>query len=1415
MDSPAGNAGGPLGSLNPGQHDSAPTPEELRPRSLRLLDGLVLSSADYHNSVRWLPGERLEQLFERQCDTLAASGRADRLAVSTDSADLTYQDLDSLANQLARYLVSSGVRPGDRLGLLFSEPVDSYVATLATLKSGASFVPLDSGYPVDRLCYIVADAEVRTVLSSAGLSPVTEALAGQTSIINVDQVRQQVAAESKERLSSRPGTSADNDLCYVIYTSGTTGRPKGVAVTHASICNFVRIAAEVYGLTSDDRVYQGMTIAFDFSFEEIWVPWMAGATLVPKPSGDVLLGADLREFLNDRRVTALCCVPTLLATIDEDLPLLRFLLVSGEPCPKYLVTRWHRPGRRFLNVYGPTEATVTATWTVVEPGRGVTIGVPLPTYSIVVLDPAAPAAQLPGEIGEIGIAGIGLAQGYLNRPDLTERAFVPDFLGIPGNHSGMIYRTGDLGRIDADGEIEHLGRIDTQVKIRGYRIELTEIESVLLQVPGIAQAVVDARQQADDPGSVRLVAYYSVHRATVPPDPASIYAHLCDRLPSYMVPDFLERLDAVPLLPSGKADRKTLPPPRGPRRLSGAGDHVPPESDAEKELAELLAEVLGVAEVSVVSDFFTDLGADSLLMARFNAAVRRRAGWSAVSMRLVYRYPTIRQLEAALGQYEPLAAAEVGSDSPVSAASHADGNTTTNGGPRSRVAPILPNRPTIGKPHYALCGLLQLAAFAISALVGAWALDLGAGWVVAAHGVGMIIIRGVLAGAAATLVIGTLPIAAKWLLVGRWKEERITIWSLAYLRFWIARTLVTVNPLAMLCVGSPPYVLYLRALGARIGPGAVIFSRHIPVCTDLLTIGAGSVVRRDVYLNCYRADRGVIETGPITLGSGVFIGEATVLDIGTTVGDYGQIGHTSSLLQGQAVPAGGCWHGSPARHAEPGCDYRMPPDPPLSPARRVSYGVLRLTVAIFIAGPIGLAVFGLLFSRPAPLYLWFGSPDLGSLGFYRDAVLVSTVAFLGAIIAMAVVTATVPRFLSSIVKTERIYPLYGWHYMIHRAVARLSNVPFFTALFGDSSAIVRYLELIGYKLAPVVQTGSNFGMSVRHDAPRLCAAGTGTMVSDGLTYMNADYSAGSFRVRPAAIGARNFLGNRVVYPAGGRTGANCMLATKVMVPTSGPVRENVGLLGSPCFEVPRSVQRDRATEAGQADSPAARRAKLAAKARHNIATAALFVVVRWVFASGLVIIGMLPLHIRGRGEALSTFLAFCLELAFLVAYFTAVERAVTGFKGLRPRVCSMYQVDFWRYERYWKVPEIAYMHFFDGTPFKRALWRLLGVKIGRRLFDDGCAITERTLVAVGDEATLNAGSTLQSHSMEDGIFKSDHVVIGQRCTIGIAAFVHYGAVMEDDSCLAADSFLMKGEQVAARTVWGGNPAAQLTSRERE
>src|SRR5690606_32229557 len=233
---------------------------------------------------------------------------------------------------------------------------------------------------------------------------------------------------------------------------------------------------------------------------------------------------------------ALCCVPTLLATLEAELPLLRYIMVSGEACPQDLVARWQKPGRIFLNAYGPTEATVTATLTALEAGKPVTIGVPLPTYAIMMLDPEQPKLLRRGETGEIGIAGIAIARGYLNREEQTAKAFIPDFIGVPGNVSDRIYRTGDLCRINVDGEVEYMGRIDTQVKIRGYRIELTEIESVLMKFPGIAQAVVNKYEAT--PGAVELAAYYTIKPGTTGFELDAMVEDLRAHVPAYMVPAY-------------------------------------------------------------------------------------------------------------------------------------------------------------------------------------------------------------------------------------------------------------------------------------------------------------------------------------------------------------------------------------------------------------------------------------------------------------------------------------------------------------------------------------------------------------------------------------------------------------------------------------------------------------------------------------------------------------------------------------------------------------------------------------------------------------------------------------------------------------------------------------------------------------
>ena len=1337
--------------------------------------GTILTSAAPDQSARWHRGERLDQLFEDRCDRLQEQGLDDQIAVDAGDVVLTYGELDERANQLARHLLVCGARPGDRIALLFDQPWRSYVAMLAVLKIHAAYVPLDPGFPPDRLQYIVEDANVAMILSLSHLKDLLPEVAAVT--VCLDDVQAQIDAKDSSRLGSADHGGTKDELAYIIYTSGSTGRPKGVAVEQASICNFVRVASDIYGIEPTDRVYQGMTIAFDFSVEEIWVAWMVGATLVPKPGRSSMLGAELAEYLQEKRITALCCVPTLLATLDDDLPDLRFLLVSGEACPKDLVLRWHRPGRRFLNVYGPTEATVTATWSVLDPDVPVSLGVPLPTYSAVILDPDESRALPRGESGEIGLAGVGLARGYVNREDLTERAFVPDFLGIGNNPSGRIYRTGDLGRVNDDGELEYFGRIDTQVKIRGYRIELSEIESILLQLPGIAQAVVQTYEP--EPGTVELAAYYTVRQDVEGVDPHDLHRMLRTRLPGYMVPAYFEQLDAIPMMASDKVDRKRLPRPEHRISQAASGSFTAPATAAEEALAVQLGAVLSLDKVSTDAHFFNDLGADSLLMARFCARIRKETALPPAAMQDIYENPTVRQLAACLEARH--------SESVDSAA-------------LPEAGAVLPEpMPPVSSFQYAFCGVIQLLVFLGYTMYAAWLLIFGYEWTLGGTTFLDMWLRSMGFGAAMFVILSVTPIILKWVLVGRWKPGTIRIWSLAYLRFWVVKTLTRANPLALFA-GSPLYVLYLRLLGAKIGKGVVIFSRKLPACPDLLTVGDNTVIHKDASILCYRAHSGLIEMGPVTLGSNVLVSERTTLDIGTSMGNHTQLGHASSLQTSQAVPDGEVWHGSPAARAS--ANYLRVPAVRCSTRRRVIYSLLQLFNRLVLVVPA--AVLGL--AALLPPYLNTGHLQLGAFTFFVDVIVVTLVVFIGGLITGLVVVICVPRLLNHFLKPDVVYPLYGWHFSIHRMIARVSNVRLYKDVFGDSSYIVHYLKALGWDLGKVQQTGSNFGPTLGHESPFLSSVGTGTMVSDGLNMMNADYTNTSFRLSRVQIAGHNFLGNSITFPIGARAGENCLLATKVMIPIDGPIRRDVGLLGSPAFEIPRSVQRD--AEFDELKIEDAMKRQLPAKNRHNIISMVLFLAVRWCLVLAATLAGAVAVSAHSFLGALSVAGAMLGLLVFRVLFTALVERSVMGFRHLKPEYCSIYDPYFWRHERLWKLLAVAPFH---GTPFKALIWRMLGVKVGKRLYDAGLIMPEKTLVTIGDDCTFNEGTHVQGHSMEDGTFKSDRIVIGNGCSLGVDSWVNYGVTMHDGSTLGADALLMKGEDVPENAIYSGNPAREVMS----
>ena len=795
-----------------------------------------------------------------------------------------------------------------------------------------------------------------------------------------------------------------------------------------------------------------------------------------------------------------------------------------------------------------------------------------------------------------------------------------------------------------------------------------------------------------------------------------------------------------------------------------------PATATETVLAEVVAELLSLDHVPVEDHFFDDLGADSMVMARVCARVRKRGDLPPMSIKDVYQHPTIRELSAALE----------------------DGAPTTLE-PRVQAPVEMP--PAFSTREYVVCGALQLLLFLGYVYIAALGVVAGYEWISAASGLPDTYARAVLVTVVGFVLLSAAPVLAKWALIGRWEPQRIRIWSLAYVRFWIVKTLVRSNPVAFLFPGSPLYALYLRALGAKIGPRVAIFSRRVPVCTDLLTVGADTVVRRESTLLCYRARAGRIETGPVTLGRDVLVGERSVLDIDTSMGDGAQLGHASGLESGQAVPADERWHGCPAERTD--VNYLR-----VAPARsgrlqRAGYSISTLFTALVLVLPLLEVGIALLLSAASSL----------SGVLVGEALSFSLLVFFSAVLGGLALVVTVPRLLNLFLKPDRAYPLYGFHDRLHRVIVRLTGLKFFVRLFGDSSYIVHYLRLLGYKLSPVEQTGSNFGIQVVQANPARCSVGTGTMVADGLIMANEEISSTSFCVSRASIGRRSFVGNDVTYPPGGRTGENCLLATKAMIPLDGPIREGVGLLGAPPFEIPRSVERDSRFDHLRTGD--ALRRGLAAKNRHNLRSIGTFILVRWLAVFLAALLGTAALEARGDLANVPMALLFALSFAFTPFYLALAERCTAGFRSLQPTYCSIYDRRFWQNERLWKVIPVEFLRVFDGTPFKNVIWRLMGVRVGRRVFDNGVHISERTLTTLGDDCVLNAHSKILCHSQEDGTFKSDRSTIGSGCTVGVGALVHYGVTMGNGSILAADSFLMKGEEMPARARWGGNPAAEV------
>ncbi|MDZ7630721.1 MAG: amino acid adenylation domain-containing protein [Gemmatimonadaceae bacterium] len=571
------------------------------------------------------------------------------IAVEFQQERVSYRDLNARANRLAHHLRTLGVRPGALVGLCLERTPDLLVALLAALKSGAGYVPLDPNYPVDRLAYMAGDAALAVLITDTRLAGELALPAAATVRIDADEAA--IAACS----AANPVTESDDadpetTAPYVIYTSGSTGRPKGVLVPHRSVVNLLASVRREPGLTGADTVLAITTLSFDIAVSEVILPLTVGARIVLASRETASDGAMLMELVESTGVTFIDATPAtyrlLLASGWSGSPTLR-VICTGEAMPLDLAQKLTSCAADVWNGYGPTETTVWSTFArVTPPVKRVLIGRPVANTVVHILDAAGQQVPI-GVPGEMFIAGSGVTKGYLNRPDLTSERFAPD----PAAPGRLIYRTGDLVRLLPNGELECLGRNDNQVKVRGFRIEPAEIEAVLMQYAGVHEAVVIARE--DRVNDVRLVAYLVTENEDVVSS-SELRAFAKASLPDYMVPYTFVRMDAMPLTPSGKVDRKALPAPQVGATVTTEGEHVAPATESEQLIAGLWQDVLGLPAVSVVDDFFA-LGGHSLLASQVLSRLRRDYGIQ-LSFRKIFEAPTVRALAALVDASRPAGA---------------------------------------------------------------------------------------------------------------------------------------------------------------------------------------------------------------------------------------------------------------------------------------------------------------------------------------------------------------------------------------------------------------------------------------------------------------------------------------------------------------------------------------------------------------------------------------------------------------------------------------------------------------------------------------------------------------------------------------------------------------------------------------
>lgn len=1291
--------------------------------------------------------------------------RPDHAAIVFNGERITYRELDARATKVARALRARGIRAGDFVGLWMSRSLDLHVGLLGILKAGAAYIPFDADAPSDRVGECLSDCQARILIVDAATAA---------------KVQGSMPAEVLPclKLMEEGGDGAPPDLradgvtpahpAYAIYTSGSTGKPKGIVIEHRNICHCLRSTNAVYGMRPDDVCFQGASVAFDLSLEEIFIPYMVGATLWVA-SSDVLAEVErLPSIMREAGITVLDTVPTLLAMLPDDVPSIRLIILGGEACPPSVRQRWCRAGRRVMNSYGPTETTVVATVDEVTADGIITIGVPVPNYTCYIVSEDMQLLGL-GQEGELLIGGPGVARGYLGRPELTAEKFIPNpFAKDAGDP--ILYRSGDAVSLSEDGRILYHGRIDDQVKLRGFRLELGEIEARLSEMPAVSQCAVVLRR---DDGIDRLVAFV-VPEPGQKVDGAGLRAALREKLPPYMVPSHFEAMTVLPRLTSGKADRKALKaaPLSAPADVE---EQEEPKTATEATLLAAAKPLFPGQAISFDADFFAELGGHSLLAATFLAALRENPSLPAITLQDIYGLRTLRAMAAKLDERTaPQTQADLSFSPP----------------------PIL---------RRFLCGLAQAACMPLLllALTGPWLTIFVTYELITSDDVIKPIEVFQLLGvyALVTAAIGVLGIIGKRLVLWRATPGRYPVWGVYYFRWWLSRALVNFTHLHLM-QGTTLALFVMRMLGAKVGRG-VYFSGFEAGAIDLIEIGDNVTLGAKISIANAEVVGGELVIGKVSIGKDAYIGTSCAIGPDTIIGEGAELADLTALPPGTRVGAFEHWDGSPGRRVG-SVDSSSWPEPAPQPSRPVQamqnlyQGLLVQLMPALSLLPVFPAFYVIdrydsvlqdaigidyrfvmpVLAWPTAMILMFGTVMLVTV--IRWAVMPSPPPARHAV-ASGIGVRKWTVALASEVMLESLSSLYSTIYMRY------------------------WYRMMGARIGKDTEVATSFGG--RYDSIEI---GEKCFVADQVVLAEEDVRRGWMMARNVRTGSRVFLGNDSVLPPGAQIPDGALIGVKSKPPAEG-MASGETVFGSPPIRLPSRQRFDDMDQAQTFRPPFWRRLLRGVFELFSASMPIMMFISVGTIAAELVLFP--ALHASDSFlHFLPIFVATCVGCSFVLATAVLlVKWLLMGVYG--PGNRGLYSWWALRTEAmttlYWGTAGQILLNAFRGTPMLPWALRLFGVKIGRGVFMDSTDITEFDCVRIHDHAAINATANLQTHLFEDRVMKVGLIDVGEGASIGALSTVLYNTRVGAYAELAPLTIVMKGEAIPANTRWMGAPAQPM------